>query len=316
MTDILVVDGLNVFMRHFAANPTTSGNGENVGGVVGFLRGVKNLIDVFRPKKVIVAWEGGGSLRRRAIDPSYKQGRRPVKLNRWYEDIPSTIENRNYQLNTLIQFLRLGPVCQIYVQDCEADDIIGYLVKYKFTNDNVVIVSSDKDYYQLLSENVKVWSPGQKKIVDSNDVIEKFGISPNNFCAARCFCGDSADGVIGAKGVGFKSLAKRFPMLANKEECSVTDIVSSAANKAEASNLKIYNSIIAHHERAQMNWRLMYLGTNNLSADQIQRVDYQVEQPAPKTKKFDFIKLLQKNQINNFDVNSYFMSLNFISAKN
>ena len=54
--DILIIDGLNVFMRHFAANPTTSGNGEHVGGVVGFLRALKNLIDVLRPNQVIIAW--------------------------------------------------------------------------------------------------------------------------------------------------------------------------------------------------------------------------------------------------------------------
>ena len=113
MIDYLLVDGLNVFMRHFAANPTTSGNGESVGGVVGFLRGLKNLIDMFGPRNVIVVWEGGGSPRRRAIDPNYKQSRRPVKLNRWYDEIPSTVGNRNDQINLLIQFLRFGPIKQV-----------------------------------------------------------------------------------------------------------------------------------------------------------------------------------------------------------
>ena len=60
----------------------------------------------------------------------------------------------------------------------------------------------------------------------------------------------------------------------------------------------------------------MYLGTNNLSGDQIQRVEYQTTQEVAGLKKLDFIRLLQKNQINNFDVNSYFMSLNFIKSKN
>ena len=68
MSPILVIDGLNVFMRHFAANPSTSENGEHVGGVVGFLRGLRHLVNLTKPKEVIVAWEGGGSLRRRAID--------------------------------------------------------------------------------------------------------------------------------------------------------------------------------------------------------------------------------------------------------
>ena len=316
MIDYLLVDGLNVFMRHFAANPTTSGNGESVGGVVGFLRGLKNLIDMFCPQNVVIVWEGGGSPRRRAIDPNYKQSRRPVKLNRWYDEIPSTIGNRNDQLNLLIKFLRLGPVKQIYVPDCEADDIIGYLTSFELKKEKIVVVTSDKDYYQLISSNVKVWSPGQKKLIDKEEVLKKFGISVNNFVAARCFCGDSSDGISGAKGVGFKSLAKRIPELAAEEEMSVTDIVNVATKLGDGSSLKLYKSIVAHEDRAMINWKLMYLGTNNLSADQINRTEFQINQSPPKSKKLDFMRLLQKNQIVNFDVNSYFMSLNFITNNN
>ena len=313
MTDYLIIDGLNVFMRHFAANPTTSGNGESVGGVVGFLRGMKNLIDMFRPKKVIIAWEGGGSPRRRALDPNYKQSRRPVKLNRWYDEIPCTIGNRNSQINLLIQFLRLSPVTQIYVSDCEADDVIGYLVNFELNNNDVIIATSDKDYYQLITDKVKIWSPGQKKVITEDDVIEKFGTHPKNFCAARCFCGDSSDGITGASGVGFKSLTKRLPELSTVEELSVADIVNHAEHRAKTSKLKLYQSIVSHADRAKLNWKLMYLGTNNLSADQISRVKFQIDQEIPKPKWLDFIRLLNKNQIVNFDVNSYFMSVKLIN---
>ena len=312
-TDYLVIDGLNVFMRHFAANPMTSGNGESVGGTVGFLRGLKNLIDMFCPKQVIVTWEGGGSPRRRALDPQYKQSRRPIKLNRWYDEIPSTVGNRNQQLNLLIGFLRLGPVHQIYVPDCEADDVIGYLSGFELKGKNIVIATSDKDYYQLISENVRIWSPGQKKIITEDDVLQKFGVSAKNFCAARCFCGDTSDGISGASGVGFKTLTKRIPELASEEEMSVTDIVNVAFDFVETSKLKIYKSIVAHQDRAKLNWKLMYLGTNNLSADQINRIKFQLNQELPKSRKLDFMRLLQKNQIVNFNVNSYFMSLNLIT---
>ena len=100
---VIYIDGLNVFMRHFAANPTKSLNGQLCGGIVGFLRNIEHLSAKFNPQKIIVAWEGGGSLRRRNIDPNYKEGRRPVKLNRssYYNDIPDTSENRNNQLKQL-----------------------------------------------------------------------------------------------------------------------------------------------------------------------------------------------------------------------
>jgi 5'-3' exonuclease len=143
--------------------------------------------------------------------------------------------------------------------------------------------------------------------------LQKFGVSTKNFCAARCFCGDSSDGISGAPGVGFKTLTKRISALSAEEELSVTDIVNVALELGKTSKLKIYKSITAYHDRAKLNWKLMYLGTNNLSADQINRVKFQLEQKPPKSKKLDFMRLLQKNQIVNFDVNSYFMSLNLIT---
>ena len=77
---VLLVDGLNMFMRHYAANPSMTNNGDAVGGVVGFLRGIGNLCMQFNPEQVHVFWEGGGSLRRRAIYKDYKQGEKTSKV--------------------------------------------------------------------------------------------------------------------------------------------------------------------------------------------------------------------------------------------
>jgi DNA polymerase-1 len=314
MSPILVIDGLNVFMRHFAANPSTSENGEHVGGVVGFLRGLRHLVNLINPKEVIIVWEGGGSCRRRAIDKNYKNNRRPVRLNRWYDtdDMPSTVENRNYQVNLLIKFLRMGPVRQLYISDCEADDVIGYLSAFHYNNEKIVIVSSDKDYYQLVNNRVKIWSPGQKKFITPETVVEKFGVSSNNFCAARCFCGDSSDGISGAKGVGFRTLAKRFPLLTLSENQSVDDIVNVAVEMRRNSKLKIYENVVEYAIDARRNWKLMYLGTNNLAATQIQQIKGQCAEVTNSSNKLNFMRLLIKHQMINFDVNSYYMSLNSI----
>ena len=172
---VIYIDGLNVFMRHFAANPTKSLNGNLCGAIVGFLRNIEHLSAKFNPQKIVVAWEGGGSLRRRSIDPDYKNGRRPVRLNRssYYSDIPDTSENRNNQLKILIEILYETPVTQIYVSDCEADDVISYLTKTKNVDHEKIIVTSDKDYYQLLDENTKIWSPNKKILIDKKYVLEK-----------------------------------------------------------------------------------------------------------------------------------------------
>jgi len=310
---ILVIDGLNVFMRHFVANPTMSNLGHHVGGTVGFLKNVKLLADKIKPVNIVVVWEGGGAQRRRAIYPEYKVSRRPQKLNRFYgEDLPSTTENRTDQVSLTVRFLRHAPVLQIYVADCEADDVIGYLVKHTFSDKECVIASSDKDYYQLLSDRVIQWSPGQKKFITPEDVSEKFEISVENFCTARAIIGDSSDNIPGVKGAGFKTLAKRFPELKNHEFVSVDDIISSSCLLTASSKLKLYERISNDSEAIRRNWKLMHLGTMNLSGNQIEKISGALDTFEPSCSKISLIRALMKEGIDTFDVDSFYMSINSV----
>ena len=102
---VLIIDGLNLFTRHFVVNPTMSQNGHHLGGFVGFLKGIRLLSERCNPEQIVVVWEGGGSVRKKNVYADYKRQSRPVKLNRYYDDIPDTMQNRNYQIKTLIKFL-------------------------------------------------------------------------------------------------------------------------------------------------------------------------------------------------------------------
>ena len=309
---IIYIDGLNVFMRHFAANPSKSLNGQLCGGIIGFLGNIDHLARKFRPQKIVVAWEGGGSLRRRAIDSNYKNGRRPVRLNRsqYYKEIPDTEENRNYQLKTLIEILYKTPVVQIYVNDCEADDVIAYLVKTKKQNINKIIVTSDKDYYQLLDENTKIWSPNKKQLIDYQYVLDKWSITSRNFCLARCFAGDSSDGIKGVKGAGFKTMAKRFPVLSQNEDITINDIINESQKKVNSGcKIKLYNNIILNEANIRKNWKLMYLDSLMLSADQIKKINYQLENKESTINKMDLYKIISREGLNTFDIHSFFISI-------
>lgn len=305
----LIVDGLNVFYRHWAANPALDTNGEHIGGIVGFLKGLQLLCERYTPNDLVVVWEGGGSSRRRSIDKDYKSGRRPVKLNRFYEDIPDTVENRNSQVAQLVALLRHAGVKQVYVSDCEADDVIAHITKYTFKDRKCVIVSTDKDFYQLIDDRVLVWSPGSKKQWDESAVISKFGIHPKNFCLARCFVGDASDGLKGAPGAGFKSMSKRFPALAEESNLTIDYIVTECKKLREQRKLKLYDSIIECENVIRKNWKLMYLESRHLSASQSMKVDGVVEQFIPKRNKLNFIKTLMKYQISNVDYDKLFMTL-------
>lgn len=307
---ILLIDGLNLFMRHFVVNPTMSESGDHVGGLVGFLKGVRLLCERIQPKHVVIAWEGGGSSRRRAIFPAYKQGRRPQRLNRFYADeIPDTVENRDVQLKLLIECLKQVPINQIYVSDCEADDVIAYLSKYTYNKERCVIASSDKDLYQLLNESVIQWSPGQKAFINKDDVKKKFGVSCHNFCVTRCFTGDSSDGLPGVKGAGFKTMSKRFPSLSSEEEVSVDDIIASAKEMSTKSKVKVYSNIVEDADQVRTNWKIMNLGTACLSASQIKKITGGVDTFGPTRNKIALMRILLREGILNFDVDSFFMSM-------
>ena len=310
---VIYIDGLNVFMRHFAANPSKSLNGQLCGGIIGFLGNIDHLARKFKPRNIVVAWEGGGSLRRRAIDKNYKNGRRPVRLNRshYYSgDIPDTEENRNYQLKTLVEILYKTPITQIYVNDCEADDVISYLVKTKKEKINKIIVTSDKDYYQLLDEYTKIWSPNKKQLIDAEYVLEKWQISARNFCLSRCFVGDQSDGLAGVKGAGFKSMAKRFPVLSLDEDVTIDDIINVSQNKVNSGcKIKLFEHIIENETNIRKNWKLMYLDSLMLSADQIKKINYQLDNKESKINKMDLYKIINREGLNTFDIHSFFISI-------
>ena len=306
---VLIIDGLNLFTRHFVVNPTMSQNGHHLGGFVGFLKGIRLLSERCNPEQIVVVWEGGGSSRRRAIFADYKQGRRPQKLNRYYDDIPDTIGNRNRQVALLVEALRHVPVRQMYVTECEADDAIAYMTRYHYRDKKCIIVSSDKDLYQLIDERVTQWSPGQKVYITSEKVKQKFGISVPNFVTARAFTGDPSDGIKGVPHTGFKSLAKRFPELAEEEHVSVREVVGLARKLAETKKLKILNAIVENEEVASTNWKLMYLDIQNLSAQQIEKIKYSLDSFEPRRNKIALMRMLAREGVNNFDVDSYYIAI-------
>ena len=221
----------------------------------------------------------------------------------------------NSEISTLISLMRHVPVTQIYVSDCEADDIIAYISRHMFPRDRKVIVSSDKDLYQLLSPTVIQWSPGKKSFVNLRDVKEKFGIHVNNFCTARAFIGDPSDNLSGVPRVGFASLSKRFPELSEKDFVSVDQIVEKSKIMLEKSNLKIYTNIVEFSNLPKRNWKLMYLDINNLAAYQIQKIQGSLEGESFSLDKISLVRDMMKYGINNFDADGFFASLRAITRR-
>lgn len=308
---ILIFDGLNCFMRHFCANPTMSEHGDPMGGFVGFVKSIGTLCNQFRPKEVLVIWEEGGSQKRRDISGgSYKSGRRPKSLNRYYEnDIPNTQENHNNQVALTVEALKHLPVRQMFIKGAEADDVIAYICEYKYSNSNIVVVSSDKDLYQLIDGRVSQWSLNQKKLVGKKDVKERFGVYPENLTTVRCFAGDVSDAIPGVKGAGFKTLLKKFPELALDKHVSVNEVIDSAKRQSQNSGISLFKEIVLNEDHVKKNWKLMHLDVSRLNGDQVKRLEHQLETPTPSPNKINLLRILNREGLNSVEIDSTFTSI-------
>jgi DNA polymerase-1 len=314
---VLLVDALNLFTRHFVANPAMSEHGHHVGGIVGFLNGIRLINERFSPSKIFVIWESGGSPRRRALLPDYKSKRRPQRLNRYYDDeIPDTVQGRDNQISVIVEILKNTPICQMYVPECEADDVIGYMSRYCFSEDKKIILSSDKDFYQLLSEDVVIYSPTKKKVVTHLDLIKEYRISAENFCLAKSMCGDSADNIPGVKGAGFKTIAKRFPKMICDDTVTIDEIIDiSKKFSSEKRSPKVYSEIIKEKDTIRRNWDLIYLDAKNLSYSQVKRISDTLDTFDSRRDKISTMRTLIREGIKTFDVDRFFLSFNSIRDK-
>jgi len=293
-----------------------SDHGYHVGGIVGFLNSLRLMNERFSPEKVFVIWESGGSPRRRAILPEYKSHRRPQKLNRYYDDeIPDTVQGRDNQISVIVEILKKTPICQMYVPDCEADDVIGYLARYSYPGEKKVILSSDKDFYQLLGEKIEIYTPTRKKRITHTDVTCEYNISPENFCLAKSICGDSSDNISGIKGAGFKTIAKRFPLLRDRESADIGEILKICQERSsDKRSPKIYRDLLKNRKIVERNWRLIYLDTKNLSHSQIKRINDTIDTFDSRRDKISVMRTLIREGIKTLDVDRFFLSFNSIGS--
>lgn len=303
---IILIDGFNVFLRHFFANPTCTASGDHVGGVVGFIKSIEWIVKNLRPQRIYVVWEKGGpSAKRKSIYPQYKANRAKVddfaKVNKGKSNqIPLDNESKMKQLLMLTEILKHLPICQVYNQECECDDIIAYIVKHKLPVEiPKIIISSDKDFYQLLTEDVSVYDPGKKNFVTVKDVYERFGIHPRNFVLARTIDGDDSDNIPGINRVGFKTLLKAIPEFGDQEKEFDINLLLETCHKkiSENSKYKALQSIIDGEETIRRNWQLMYLGVGILSALQATKINSTLQSFLPKYDHLNFLKTLQKSNI-------------------
>ena len=303
---VLLIDGLNTFIRAFSVNPSLNEDGSHVGGLVGFLKSVRFTINKFKPTRCVVVFDGkGGSKPRQKIYSQYKAGRKVrSRLNRnvdWATNPQDEHESMKLQIGRLIEYLEHLPLTILALDRLEADDIISYVTNVTLKDSKTTIMSTDKDFLQLVSPRVQLYSPTKKITYDEELVKKEFGIYPQNMLTCRVIDGDKSDGIPGVRGIGIKTLIKEFPELTQNEKFDIKRLLDSASSKTtKASKLISNNEYIV-----KRNYLLMQLQDPDISNHTKLKITDAVNSMTPQLIKYKFQRLFVEDklwgQIPNFD---------------
>lgn len=304
-SDVLIVDGLNLFIRSFSVNPTMNDNGDLMGGLVGSLKSLGYAIRLNKPTRCIVVFDGdGGSARRRKIYPEYKANRKTrIRLNRMYADISTPdmeSESMKKQLYMFVEYLDMLPVSIISMSNIEADDTIAYLATQVFTKpeQQVTIMSADKDFLQLVNDRVKVWSPTKKKLYGPGEIFNEYGIHPNNYALFRALDGDVSDNIDGVKGAGLKSVIKYLPIMTEEKSVTVEELIAYSENPP-SKKYALHEKIAAAKDTVERNYRLMQLKEPDFAPSIQLGIQDCVSKPVQKTKMIDITRKMTEDGIHN-----------------
>ncbi len=211
MKKLYVIDFMNLAFRNYHAFSKMnlySSSGEPTGTLFGMTSFMVKLIQDREPDYIAVAMESDTSFRKDMF-PDYKKNR---------EGKPSEFED---QLGSVKEMFALLGIPSIRIADHEADDVIGCIVKQYGQGKQSTIVSGDKDFMQLVNDDVRLHMPrpgGRHIIADHEDVEKKFGCTPEQVVDVLAIWGDSVDCIPGVKGIGEKGAAKLIKSFGSLEE--------------------------------------------------------------------------------------------------
>ncbi len=300
----LIIDGLNTFIRSWSTAPNLNENGDHIGGIVGTLKSIGYAIRTLNPTRVIVVFDGkGGSQSRKDIYSGYKseRGKNKIKmrLNRAAsvemnpEEESASMKRQMLGLGELLSAL---PVSIMIYDGIEADDVIAYIAtQLKQENEKVIIMSTDKDFLQLVNKDVSVYSPSKKKVYNIDEVKEEFGIHPHNFINFRMIDGDKSDNVEGISGLGLKTIIKSFPILAEEETQTTESLLEYI--KEQPKKTKAHDLFENNLEILKRNRKLMQLSEPTFSGNLRMKIMDRYNEPMDKFSKQEFLKIGLKTRI-------------------
>lgn len=218
----VLMDGNNTAYRANCVTELYTKTGVRTSAIVGVLNMTHSVIEQLTKdyglpvKEVIYGWDRGHSQRRKDVFPEYKGNRTTEKTEEEKQWMAEFIE----QANILYENLPLFGVKCLRKTGWEGDDLIYGLVdslKSKYPDDRVVIVSTDEDFHQLISERVDLYSPIKQVLYTLENYQEMMGIPQELFLTYKILKGDSSDGISGIAGIGEKTAKSLVNQYGNLE---------------------------------------------------------------------------------------------------
>ncbi len=194
---LVIIDGNSIFYRSFYALPLLSNSkGEYSNAVYGFAMQIINIINNIKPKYMVVAFDVSKHTFRNDLFDGYKATRKPM---------PDELRSQIVPLKKMLKLMDI----QIAEQEgLEGDDIIGIISK-KFLDTETIIVTGDRDSFQLVDDVTSVYftkkGTSDVKIMTEKDLKNEYGVTPKQFIDLKALQGDTADNIPGVAGVGPKT---------------------------------------------------------------------------------------------------------------
>lgn len=228
----LIIDGNNLLHRAFHKfKAMRNGKGENTAAIFGFPYLLSSLIKLHKPTDVIVAFDGGRDKRRLKVLPTYKD--RKSKSDFDFEDF----KRQKEIIKEILGYLGISFSSR---KDLEADDIIYLYARRASRKGMVIIVSTDKDFVQLIDEKVSLWNPWKDDRITHKNYHKYTKFSPAQCVDYLSLDGDTSDCIPGYKGMGEKTIMQFL-----NEFSSISNFLESKDNfkKIDKKLLeKIYNT--------------------------------------------------------------------------
>ena len=232
------------------------------------------------------------------MNSDYKANRENMRITNWgmFDSRAEEKESMSAQINRLSDYLEVLPVGLMTYDKVEADDVISFIAQTKAAEGSkITIVSSDKDFLQIVNPNIRVYAPIKRKLIDSSNIEEYLGMHPTNYLVAKALLGDHSDNLAGVKGLGKKSLVKFFPDLVDVPGQSLDYVYNICEDRLISR--KIFAKIIYEWEKVEMNYKLMDIQTPRLIDDEKETILEDLDTQAYNLNTGAFLRFMEQDKI-------------------